>query len=353
MSIAKRMYYQAARLVNLSLLKGAAPTGILLPYHHLVSDEQVPYVKHLYPYKGVKAFQRDLDYLLKHFKPVSLQEVIAAIRRQAPLPAHTFLLTFDDGLKEVAEVIAPLLRQKGIPAAFFLNSAFIDNRSLFYRFKISLLVEALLQPQSRATLDALAEVLAQHKNGPLPGVASPESSRPETLIQAVKRIRYHNRALTDAAGAVLGIDFNAWLAEHQPFMSSDQVRKLVEEGFAIGGHSIDHPYYQDLTLEEMLRQTTASVDMLAERFGLHYKAFAFPHSDAGIPKAFFDRLLQGPEPAVDVIFGTNNQRRDIYPGILHRFNCERPELDIAAAVKGILIYNRLQKVRGQSVIRRD
>lgn len=339
MSIAKKMYYQAARLVNLSLLKGA-PTRLLLPYHHLVSNEQLPYVKHLYPYKGVRAFERDLDYLLKHFKPVGLQEIITAARRQTPLPAHAFLLTFDDGLKEVAEIIAPLLRQKGVPAAFFLNSAFIDNRSLFYRFKMSLLVEALQQPQSEATLAALGEVL--HAD-----------SSPEAIIQAIKRIRYGNRALTDAAGAVLGIDFNTWLAEHQPFMSSAQVQELVDQGFAIGGHSVDHPYYQDLALEEMLRQTTESVETLVNRFNLDYRAFAFPHSDAGIPKAFFDKLLQGSKPAVDLIFGTGNQQTDIHPHILHRFNCERPELDIEAAVKGMLIYNRLQEIRGKSVIRRD
>ena len=46
----------------------------------------------------------------------------------------------DDGLSGCHRYIAPLLRKKGIPASFFLNNRFIDNKSLFYRYKASLLV---------------------------------------------------------------------------------------------------------------------------------------------------------------------------------------------------------------------
>lgn len=339
-------------MIGLSPLKSALPRRLLLPYHHLVTDEQVPHVKHLYPYKGVAAFEKDIDYLLKHFKPVTLQEVIAGIRRQTPLPEHSFLLTFDDGLRQVAEVIAPMLYKKGVPAAFFLNSAFIDNQSLFYKFKISLLAEALQHGQySAATMRAFGEALSGGERQILKNEVS--ASDQHALIKTVKGITYTNRAVVDAAGAVLGISFDDWQAEHKPFMSSAQVKKLVEEGFGIGGHSIDHPYYRELTLDEMLRQTTESVDFVVNRFDLDYRAFAFPHSDAGIPRAFFERLLQAPAPAMDVVFGTNNQRRDIDPRILHRFNCERPGIPIAAAVKGILAYNRLQGLRGKQDIRRD
>jgi peptidoglycan/xylan/chitin deacetylase (PgdA/CDA1 family) len=343
MGIAKQIFYKGVRLVNLSLLKGLAPQRLLLPYHHLVSDEEVPHIKHLYPYKSVEAFKKDLDYLPRHFKPVSLGDVISGIRNQTPRPEHSFLLTFDDGLREVYETIAPMLYRKGIPAVFFLNSAFVDNKTLFYKFGISLVTEALLRRQhSRATLNALAEAL---------GIRA--GAGPEEIIKAVKGVTYANRASVEAAAGLLGISFAGYLAEKKPFMTSEEIRQLAGQGFALGGHSVDHPYYTGLTLEEMLRQTTESVDFVVNTFGLDYRAFAFPHSDAGVPGAFFDRFLDRQAPGLDVIFGTNNQRREVYPQVLHRFNCERPQTAVESAVKGILALNSVQELRGQSVIRRD
>lgn len=341
MSIAKKIYYQTVQLANLSLLKKIYPGRLLLPYHHLVSDAAVPHIRHLYPYKGVAAFKKDLDYLLKHFNPVTLQTVITCLRTQTPVPPNSFLLTFDDGLREVADVIAPLLFQKGVPAVFFLNSAFLDNQSLFYKFKVSLLIEALQQQEhTPATLDALAKVLQ-----------CPAPSKQE-LTTAIKRITYTSREITTALADILGISFQEYLEKQKPFLDSGQVKTLIDQGFAIGGHSIDHPYYEALPLEEMLTQTRGSVDFLVNKFGLSYKAFAFPHTDAGIPKAFFDQLLGGSSPDLDIIFGTNNHREDIYPQIFHRFNCERPGINIEAAVKGIMLYNYLHKKKGTAAIQR-
>ena len=52
-------------------------------------------------------------------------------------------LSFDDGLREIANEIAPLCRQVGVPATFFVNSASLDNRFLCFRNKASLLIEKL------------------------------------------------------------------------------------------------------------------------------------------------------------------------------------------------------------------
>ena len=50
----------------------------------------------------------------------------------------------------------------GIPAAFFLNSRFVDNKALFYRFKSSILVETLQKgplsvDQNTKIMDLLTE----------------------------------------------------------------------------------------------------------------------------------------------------------------------------------------------------
>lgn len=339
MQLKKRIFYTLSSACPISLLQKTPAARLLLPYHHLVSDREVPHIRHLYPYKGTKAFEQDLDYLLKHFRPVNLQDVITAVKENRPLRGNSFLLTFDDGLREVKETIAPMLRRKGVPGVFFLNSAFLDNRSLFYKFKVSLAIETLRKrPLNPAVSEALARSLQAE-----PG---------ENAEAALRRITWRNSTLADKAGEILGLDFEAYLRHERPFMTLDEVGELVKQGFSIGGHSVDHPYYKELSLEEQLEQTFASVNFLIKQFGIGYRVFAFPHTDAGISSTFFEKVLQGGE-ALDLVFGTGNQQRDILPGILHRFNCERPHIGIEESVKGILALNGLKAFTGRNEIKRS
>ncbi|MBO9154218.1 polysaccharide deacetylase family protein [Chitinophaga sp. GCM10012297] len=338
MQFKKRLFYTLSTACPIGLLQKAPASRLLLPYHHLVSDRDVPHIAHLYPYKGTKAFEEDLDYLLKHFNPVSLEEVIAAKRENRPMRGNSFLLTFDDGLREVTETIAPMLRRKGVPGVFFLNSAFLDNRSLFYKFKVSLAIDALRkQTPGRSVETALAEAL--------------QAPQGEDAEISLRRITWRSRTLADKAGEILGLDFDAYLKHERPFMTLDEVGELVKQGFSIGGHSIDHPYYKELSLEEQVGQTLGSVDVLANRFGIGYRVFAFPHTDAGVSRAFFKTVLEGENP-LDLVFGTGNQQRDMLPGILHRFNCERPYVPIGESVKGILLLNGLKALAGRDVVKR-
>ena len=85
--------------------------------------------------------------MLQNFEPLSLQELYEIMLGKRELHTPAFHLTFDDGLREVFDIAAPILKQKGIPATIFLNSGFVDNRSLFFRYKVSVLLE-LLQSQN-------------------------------------------------------------------------------------------------------------------------------------------------------------------------------------------------------------
>ncbi|MCK7555102.1 polysaccharide deacetylase family protein [Chitinophaga sedimenti] len=336
----KKVYYQGVKMMNLAVLKKLYRGHIILPYHHLVSDGEVPHIKHLYPWKGTKAFEADLDFLASNFKPISLPDILSCVRNGQPIPDNSFLLTFDDGLREVKEVIAPMLLKKGLPAVFFLNSAFVDNKEMYYHFKTSLLIDALEKnAYSDAALAEFRRILQEPAGSPV-----------EALIRHLHRIKYGDRAICDKLGETLGISFTDYLKNVRPFINSDEIQSLVNQGFHLGGHSIDHPYYPPLSLEEQLRQTTGSVDYVTNRFNLDYKVFAFPHYDTGVSKAFFDTLLNGPKPKLDLIFGTSNHKQDISPRILHRFNCERPSVGIEEQVKGILMYGILHAWAGKNKV---
>jgi peptidoglycan/xylan/chitin deacetylase (PgdA/CDA1 family) len=324
----KKIYYSASSVFPTGVLKKLAPAGSLLPYHHLVSDEEVLHVKHLYTYKNVRQFEKDLDHLLKHFTPVPVEDLVEAVLSGKRTPRGSFLLTFDDGFREVHEVIAPILSAKGIPAVFFVNPAFLDNRILFYRCKISLVIDALLHKKDQVLL--LKECAA------LLGVEVTSSpDLPDTLIRRIKGISNLDQDLLDRLADKLELSFEEYLRVRRPFLTVSQVKELHEKGFAIGAHSWDHPYYDLISLEEQERQTLRSSDFVEENFSPSRRLFSFPHSDVNLSQDLFDRLLSG-HGSPDVFFGIQNQLEEQPNRVLHRFNAERPDLPMSRQLNGVL-----------------
>ena len=90
------------------LFQSKAP--VFLPFYHTVNKQPLEYIAN-YPIVDEKQFEDQLDYYLKYFHPVSLEELYT--KQQAA--KKVFHLSFDDGLRQCSEVIAPILLRKGIP----------------------------------------------------------------------------------------------------------------------------------------------------------------------------------------------------------------------------------------------
>ena len=342
MSISKKIFYNAVAALPISLLKRASGIKTLFPYHHTVSDHPLEHIRHLYSYKNSAQFEKDLDYLLRNFNPVSVGDLVEATQNGRQLKKGGFLLTFDDGFREVADIIAPMLKRKGVPAIFFINPAFIDNKDLFYRCKISMLIGAIkARKWSTQTLQEFTSILKL-----------PISATLEELVHQLKQIDQTNAALLNQLAPIVEIDFNAYLEKQQPFLRSEQLNVLVESGFSLGGHSWDHPYYRLLSLQDQVDQTNRSLEFLHERYGMSSSLFSFPHDDRAVDSSYFHAMEHsGHAPAL--YFGIQNQLREENNRVLHRFNAERPELPIDQLVKGILALDMVRGWMGKNQINRN
>jgi peptidoglycan/xylan/chitin deacetylase (PgdA/CDA1 family) len=300
-----------ASVVPVAAWHALAGRPVLLPYYHMVSDELVPHLRHLYPYKNVAQFKADLDFFLGHCQPVSLEDLLACLYRGRSLPKRSFLFSFDDGFREMAEIVAPILNAKGVPAVFFVNSAFVDNRELCFHHKISLLLGWLLSNPDETRLKKFSDVMAE----PDASVAG--------LAARLRNTSYAERRTLDHLAAACDLNFEQFLAQQRPYLSSQQIRGLLRDGFSIGAHSVDHPFYGALTLDEQLRQTRDSMRFLHEQFRVRQKAFAFPHSDAGVSRAFFEQISR--ECLVDISFGTAGLLPGEHPAHFQRFAMEKSE----------------------------
>ncbi len=310
---------------------------LIIPVYHLVSNQSLPHIKHVYHYRNVTDFTTDLEFFLKHYQPISLHHLMSHIIESKPLPKQSFLLTFDDGLREFADVIAPLLKSEGVPAVCFVNNNFIDNRDLFYRYKVSLVIEQLENNKDvdlHQTIDQL-----------IPGKGK------ATLKDRLLGLEYDQTELINHLGKILGISFSEYLSKKRPYLTGPEIKHLMEQGFEFGAHSLDHPMYNLISIEEQLSQTITSIELLQKDFQVPYATFAFPFTDYGVSKNFFDRL-QEVTSDLCITFGSAGLKYDSISTNLHRIPMEIPTLTAEEIIHSELLYFLAKVPMGKNRIRR-
>ena len=304
---------------------------LLLPYYHLISEHEPDHVSGLGEGKvrTIKRFKADLEFFLKHYRPVALTDVLLHLDGVRELPERCFLLTFDDGFREMYEVVAPILRARGVPAIFFLTTSVLDNRELVYTQKISLLVHACLRCDSQRQFDEVRQLL------------STEGIQGSDISWCLRKISYRQRHVLDKIAMIFGVDFAAYTSSRQPYLTSDQVRGLMAQGFAIGSHSLDHPLFEELNLDQQLLQTCDSISWLSNRFQYECQAFAFPFRDTNVSLEFFQTAFA--QGAIKVSFGTGGMHRHFYPRNLTRFTMEDGDRDAAEVVAREFFVTRMRR----------
>ncbi len=121
-------------LLKKVLTKGLSRTVLAGPgkrfifLYHDISDPDAPQHSALYSTR-VRGFRQQVELLARHFKLVSLDEIVTQTRDGTERLAS---LTFDDGFLSVREEALPFLSSRGIPFAVFINRAAVNDNRLFY-----------------------------------------------------------------------------------------------------------------------------------------------------------------------------------------------------------------------------
>jgi peptidoglycan/xylan/chitin deacetylase (PgdA/CDA1 family) len=130
-----RLAQPLSQFLSWKVLLQGIDNPVFMPFWHAVSDEPLPFIQGLYPQIDRDQFRQSLDLLLQHFYPLSLEALYVNPKPPKRLGRYPAFFSFDDGLEVCAREIAPILLEKGIPATFFINSAFVEDAALFGRYK--------------------------------------------------------------------------------------------------------------------------------------------------------------------------------------------------------------------------
>ncbi len=343
-----RLYHKAFYFL-VSFFQPLAPHNLLIsltkqrlifPCYHAVSDSDPLHLKHLYLVKNTRQFRKDLDFMLKYYRPVDVFELINIVRSGNVPEKNLFFLSFDDGLTEFYHTVAPILLEKGVPCTCFLNSAFIDNKDLFFRYKASILLETIKKTDTESDLWKRTEQWFSDNN------LSVKDYKRELL-----KINYSSKTRLDELAEVMNFSFKDYLQKIKPYLTSQQIHELIKKGFTFGAHSVDHPEYRYIPFNEQIKQTRESIDQITGTFKLNYRIFSFPFTDYAVTRQFFEEINK--DNSIDFTAGCAGIKHDSIKNNIHRIPMDEYKLNGGSRIKIDYFYYLVKSVFNKNKIIRE
>ncbi|WP_156907030.1 polysaccharide deacetylase family protein [Epilithonimonas caeni] len=306
------------------------PFETIIIVYHLVSDKNVKHVKHLFPYRSVNQFEKDLDFLSKHFEFIDWDDYLSKKKTSKP----GILLTFDDGYIEFYDIISPILLKKGIFAINYINPKFIDNNEMMWRNKASLIVSEIIEDEN------FQDKMFEWTGNEL-----------KEIISSILSINFKDKHQLDEIAEHLEIDTKNYLKTNPVYLTTNQLQKLKNDGFGIASHGWDHPLYNQLSLTEQLENTQKALDYMNENHFL-IDSFAFPFTDNLVKNQFFDSVFSQ-NPDLRVTFGAAGLKLDSNKKNIQRVPIEIRNYSVEEILKNEIIYYQFLRNTKKNRIKRS
>jgi peptidoglycan/xylan/chitin deacetylase (PgdA/CDA1 family) len=231
----------------------------ILIYHRVVAEPD-PLVPDTV---CAQEFDWHLGVLSRWFTVLPLREATARLH-DGSLPVRAACITFDDGYADNVTIALPLLRRRGLSAAFFLASAFLDGGRMWN--------DSVIETVRRMPDDILdARSLGL---GLLP-VTSIEHRR-QAIARLLAAIKYlspaeRQRRVDDLASQARGG------LPSDLMMTAEQVRELHLSGMEVGAHTVSHPILASVDPERAASEIRECKHQLEAITGGRVSLFAYPN----------------------------------------------------------------------------
>jgi peptidoglycan/xylan/chitin deacetylase (PgdA/CDA1 family) len=281
----------------------------VVTYHRIAVPERTPRLNPRLVSATPEVFDQHLRHLARHYRVVSLSEVLEARRRGLPLPRRAVLVTFDDAYRDFLEAAWPRLRAAGLPATLFVPTAYPGD------------------PPRGFWWDRLHRCVQHTRRSALPG--TPCGTLPlgtaAARRAALVRLQAHVKSVPHPDGMAL---VDAWCEalgdpgdDERRVLSWEELRDLARDGLALGAHSRTHPLLTRIGPAQLADEIAGSLQDLGRECGAALPVFSYP-SGAHDERVVAAARAAGVELAFTQIDG-HNDLRDVDPLRLHRTNITR------------------------------
>jgi peptidoglycan/xylan/chitin deacetylase (PgdA/CDA1 family) len=194
------------------------------------------------------------------------------------------LLTFDDGVADHAEVVAPILDQRGLSGVFFVSGSALVGGRVDAAHQIHRLQAILGDDEFDRAVEAW---LARN---------DPSTRWFDEIDMAIARSVYHYETSSRAAtkyllsfslpiplrNEMLDALLRQYLGDPRQlatewYLRPEDLRRMQSDGHTIGGHGFTHEPLERLSAAERRRDIRQSHDMLRLVLGEAERPFSFPY----------------------------------------------------------------------------
>lgn len=238
---------------------------LVLNYHRIGDSTANPYDPTVFSATEAE-FTQHMEFISRYTEPVELSAIVNGTLR-ASRRRTLVHVTFDDGYLDNYELAYPILRRIGIPASFYLPTAFIGTGvvpwwdaiawMLKHTKKRSLRLEyphpLMLDLESESWPRSLTEVLTLYKQ--------PTMQDSDRFFRELEAALDFARPGADATRC---------------FLNWDEARTMMAQGMSFGGHTHTHPILSQLTKDQQRDELSISRDAIARELGSAPLAIAYP-----------------------------------------------------------------------------
>lgn len=225
------------------------------------------------------SFRQQMQFLLRHYDPIRLSDLMLAIEEGEPLPPRPVVVTFDDGFEDNYTHAYPVLRELGMPATMFVSTGLISSDVTFWFDRVSQLILANPGKEVGVGLDRVV----------IPADREGARFATDQVLRLLKRVTNRMRLETLAEWEqTLGPAAGPGHTAYSRPMTWDQIREMASEGIEFGSHTVTHPVLTRCDDAELEYELTASRDALASELGQVPVSISFPVGGAA---AFDERVI--------------------------------------------------------------
>ncbi len=213
---------------------------------------------------------------------MSMDDVLEYSAARKPFPPRAFAVTFDDGFESNYTLAAPVLKEHGVPATFYVATDFVESNAMSWTDRIEYCLERTPRGRLRlADLDIDCTFSTPTDRRRLMDLVR---MRGKTITRA------NHDALADDVARQCGVGCIDPVADPiDAKMSWTQVKRLnADPLFTVGGHSHSHPILSWLTRPELEREIDTSLELLRRRAGIVTRHYSYPE---GLPHCYSDTVI--------------------------------------------------------------
>ena len=254
-----------------------SPTNFILCYHRVVPEEIAKAeLLHRALYVTPRTFEGHLKWMLRHGKIVGIEEILENSRESK------FMITFDDGWKDVYTYAFPILKKYGVPATIFIATDNVDKGKVFWSEDICIKLGEVLKNRScneivcilRKKIESVLATFSVDLS--LDGTSYDLDYLVDRIIECLKQIDLPERErIIYSLYSELGVGYCN--SNYKLLLTWEDISVMAEAGISFGSHTHTHALLNRVKCELIDQELVMSKILLNKKIKRKIDSFSYPN----------------------------------------------------------------------------